>query len=188
MRSTALLLLLAAAAGSGLARGSPASCTLHTPLSAGLLRFEASDGQELLSATWAPRRTGLSCRVSVEPREVASFLSRCRLAQRLPGGPPLPDLVEAKASCESVEPGGGGSPLRRAKRGFTYPGTLWCGAGNIAESYDQLGKGRSTGRNALPSITEGKKPRVRATELARLAVPLRALFFALPPQSLEFKI
>uniref|UniRef100_A0A672GRA6 Phospholipase A2-like central domain-containing protein n=1 Tax=Salarias fasciatus TaxID=181472 RepID=A0A672GRA6_SALFA len=24
--------------------------------------------------------------------------------------------------------------------GFTYPGTLWCGAGNMADSYEQLGK------------------------------------------------
>ncbi|KAJ6657284.1 hypothetical protein lerEdw1_002651 [Lerista edwardsae] len=149
MRSTALpflaRLLLLAAAGLGLARGSPASCALRTPLSAGLLRFEASDGQELLSATWAPRRTGLNCRVTVEPREVASFLSRCRLAQRLPEGPPLPDLAEAKAACESIEPSSSNSsPPRRAKRGFTYPGTLWCGAGNIAESYDQLGAHRET--------------------------------------------
>lgn len=30
--------------------------------------------------------------------------------------------------------------LRRSKRGFTYPGTLWCGAGNIADNHDQLGE------------------------------------------------
>lgn len=28
----------------------------------------------------------------------------------------------------------------RARRGLTYPGTLWCGAGSNADSYEQLGK------------------------------------------------
>ena len=30
--------------------------------------------------------------------------------------------------------------LSRSKRGFTYPGTLWCGAGNIADDVNQLGR------------------------------------------------
>ncbi|XP_020818851.1 protein PROCA1 isoform X1 [Phascolarctos cinereus] len=34
----------------------------------------------------------------------------------------------------------------RVKRGFTYPGTLWCGAGNNAESYEQLGEYEETDR------------------------------------------
>ncbi|XP_072495896.1 protein PROCA1 [Notamacropus eugenii] len=34
----------------------------------------------------------------------------------------------------------------RVKRGFTYPGTLWCGAGNNAESYEQLGEYKETDR------------------------------------------
>ncbi|XP_051933655.1 serine/arginine repetitive matrix protein 2 [Hippocampus zosterae] len=35
---------------------------------------------------------------------------------------------------------------RRAKRGFTYPGTLWCGAGNMADHYEQLGEYEETDR------------------------------------------
>ncbi|KAG6921338.1 phospholipase A2 group III, partial [Chelydra serpentina] len=38
----------------------------------------------------------------------------------------------------------GGAARRRAKRGFTYPGTLWCGAGSNADSYEQLGEHRGT--------------------------------------------
>ncbi|XP_052545235.1 protein PROCA1 [Tympanuchus pallidicinctus] len=34
----------------------------------------------------------------------------------------------------------------RARRGLTYPGTLWCGAGSNADSYEQLGEHRDTDR------------------------------------------
>ncbi|XP_061461503.1 protein PROCA1 [Rhineura floridana] len=145
----ALLLLLAAASGAGLARDSPAPCVLRSPLSDGRLRFQASDGRELLSATWAPRGAGLSgCRVSVEAREVAAFLSRCPAVQRREeeeeGEPAFPGLAEAKGAC--LDGSGSVSPRRRTKRGFTYPGTLWCGAGNIAASYEELGAHRETDR------------------------------------------
>ncbi|XP_052660057.1 protein PROCA1 [Harpia harpyja] len=34
----------------------------------------------------------------------------------------------------------------RARRGLTYPGTLWCGAGSNADAYEQLGEHRDTDR------------------------------------------
>ncbi|KAL7976088.1 hypothetical protein Chor_009766 [Crotalus horridus] len=47
-------------------------------------------------------------------------------------------------AAEGAREAGSAGGLRRAKRGFTYPGTLWCGAGNIAESYEQLGEHQET--------------------------------------------
>ncbi|KAM3851529.1 protein PROCA1 [Vipera latastei] len=49
-----------------------------------------------------------------------------------------------RGRAEGAREAGTGGGRRRAKRGFTYPGTLWCGAGNIAESYEQLGEHRET--------------------------------------------
>uniref|UniRef100_A0A8D0DNG0 phospholipase A2 n=1 Tax=Salvator merianae TaxID=96440 RepID=A0A8D0DNG0_SALMN len=138
MRRVALLLplLLAGVAGAG-----PPPCTLHGPLPDGRLGFQVSDGRELLSAVWEPRRGGLSgCRISTERPAVAAFLSRCRAERREEKPPPaFPGLAEAKTDCW-----GASAPRRRAKRGFTYPGTLWCGAGNAAESYEQLGEHQET--------------------------------------------
>ncbi|XP_015151573.2 protein PROCA1 [Gallus gallus] len=43
-------------------------------------------------------------------------------------------------------PGEAPSGRPRARRGLTYPGTLWCGAGSNADSYEQLGEHRDTDR------------------------------------------
>ncbi|XP_060115185.1 protein PROCA1 [Heteronotia binoei] len=151
MRGGALRLLALVAAGLGLglglARGGPALCTLRSPLDGdGRLLFQASDGRELLSATWEPGEGGLSaCSLALEPPGLGAFLSRCRGLERRRQEAAFPDLEAVKAACRPPEPRGG-SPRRRTKRGFTYPGTLWCGAGNIAESYEQLGEHRETDR------------------------------------------
>ncbi|XP_030143887.4 protein PROCA1 [Taeniopygia guttata] len=43
-------------------------------------------------------------------------------------------------------PGAAPPGRARARRGLTYPGTLWCGAGSNADSYEQLGEHRDTDR------------------------------------------
>ncbi|KAM9004382.1 protein PROCA1 [Sarcophilus harrisii] len=69
-------------------------------------------------------------------------LRRLRADQAMgPGGCwlGLPLLLTAVAGVLGTAP-------HRARRGFTYPGTLWCGAGNNAESYEQLGELEETDR------------------------------------------
>ncbi|XP_069646843.1 protein PROCA1 [Haliaeetus albicilla] len=43
-------------------------------------------------------------------------------------------------------PGAAPPGRSRARRGLTYPGTLWCGAGSNADAYEQLGEHRDTDR------------------------------------------
>ncbi|XP_053941131.1 protein PROCA1 [Cuculus canorus] len=45
----------------------------------------------------------------------------------------------------AAAPGTGAAP-GRPRRGLTYPGTLWCGAGSNADAYEQLGEHRDTDR------------------------------------------
>lgn len=46
------------------------------------------------------------------------------------------------AATARVAPSTGAAQLERTRtrRGLTYPGTLWCGAGSNADAYEQLGK------------------------------------------------
>ncbi|XP_068272055.1 protein PROCA1 [Nyctibius grandis] len=46
----------------------------------------------------------------------------------------------------AAAPGAAPPGQPRARRGLTYPGTLWCGAGSNADAYEQLGEHRDTDR------------------------------------------
>ncbi|KAJ7995597.1 hypothetical protein DPEC_G00246240 [Dallia pectoralis] len=56
------------------------------------------------------------------------------------GAPP----AQTSAKTEIPAHGKEEPVIRRTRRGFTYPGTLWCGAGNMADNYHELGEFAAT--------------------------------------------
>uniref|UniRef100_H2L454 phospholipase A2 n=1 Tax=Oryzias latipes TaxID=8090 RepID=H2L454_ORYLA len=115
-------------------------------------------------SAWSARRALLACAWSDDAAVVQSFLSRCRQRPRDFSDHPnrlLHSLLEGVecASLEALRSGGlaerrqrrhprsvrgddGGSEVSahlRVKRGFIVPGTLWCGSGNKAPSFEDLG-------------------------------------------------
>ncbi|XP_069017424.1 uncharacterized protein proca1 [Embiotoca jacksoni] len=127
--------------------------------------YQVSDGAEVVRSVVSPTGKLVNCSVIVNHMHVKSFMHECsvglkeqRAARRLETR--FAHMEEAKLLCrefkESSERSGtakkddsGDSALqekvlKRSKRGFTYPGTLWCGAGNTADRYDQLGEFAAT--------------------------------------------
>lgn len=121
--------------------------------------YQVSDGAEVVRSVVSPTGKLVNCSIIVNQMQVKSFMQECRLGlkdQRASGRQletRFARMDEAKLMCRDFKErsersgrvkGGDGEEevLKRSKRGFTYPGTLWCGAGNMADSYDQLGKFR----------------------------------------------
>ncbi|KAF7644704.1 hypothetical protein LDENG_00217350 [Lucifuga dentata] len=123
--------------------------------------YQVSDGAQEVISVVSPAGKLVNCSVIQNPLRAKSFLSACRLEQknRRSGGDletPFARTDEAKMMCrefkEKSERRGrtdeAGNEnfasqdkvVKRSKRGFTYPGTLWCGAGNMADHYNQLGE------------------------------------------------
>lgn len=110
--------------------------------------YQVTDGEELVTSIWDKRRQLVSCSVEEDAMTVRDFLSHCqRRRQEGVWDFSFGGFTEARMACliflsadTSRNKEGSTGEHVRVKRGFTYPGTLWCGAGNIAEKESDLGK------------------------------------------------
>ncbi|XP_039987218.1 muscle M-line assembly protein unc-89 [Xiphias gladius] len=122
--------------------------------------YQVSGGAAAVRSVVGPSGKLVNCSVTADQRQVRSFMHECRSGPKGQRAGRQPEtrsarMNEAKVTCREFKErsGRGGrlerddsadtalrnKALKRSKRGLTYPGTLWCGAGNMADHYDQLG-------------------------------------------------
>ncbi|XP_029963470.1 uncharacterized protein LOC115399948 isoform X2 [Salarias fasciatus] len=115
--------------------------------------YQVSDGAEVVRSVVSPAGKLVNCSITATHVQVKSFVQECRmLGMRARPDAPFTRMEEVRSMCREMTQRAGRAKadtsedfeepdktLRRSKRGFTYPGTLWCGAGNMADSYEQLG-------------------------------------------------
>uniref|UniRef100_A0A1A7W7L8 phospholipase A2 n=2 Tax=Iconisemion striatum TaxID=60296 RepID=A0A1A7W7L8_9TELE len=125
---------------------------------------QSSPSTRLYHSSWSEQRLLLSCSWTEDTAVIRNYLSLCRLRPQDFSDPPNENLVdfmlgadqcvsltsgllvESRGRRDRRSAGGPGEDERsevrkhpRVKRGFIVPGTLWCGSGNKAPSYADLG-------------------------------------------------
>lgn len=129
---------------------------------------QAPPSLRLYQGAWSHRRALLSCAWSDDAAAIRDYLSLCRerareFSDHLEESFHIGSMFGAEEPCFSVEStesralrsdahargssapgaqeaGSKGRSLHRTKRGFIVPGTLWCGSGNKAPSFGDLGR------------------------------------------------
>ncbi|XP_075625382.1 group 3 secretory phospholipase A2 isoform X2 [Balearica regulorum gibbericeps] len=101
----------------------------------------------LVESVWAGRGRLRACWARRDPRLARAFRGACARRPPAVSGAALRRDVAAlwrrRAACADPAPPGG--RLRR-RRGWTLPGTLWCGAGDSARNASELGLFRGPDR------------------------------------------
>uniref|UniRef100_A0A8D0D702 phospholipase A2 n=1 Tax=Sander lucioperca TaxID=283035 RepID=A0A8D0D702_SANLU len=127
---------------------------------------QASPSLRLYHSAWSGERALRSCAWSDDAAVIQNYFSLCRertheFSDHPDGKLDVDSMLETEELCGSVAAlGDGGRPRparsvgghhqgpaersevrshQRVKRGFIVPGTLWCGSGNKAPSYADLG-------------------------------------------------
>ncbi|KAM6378054.1 group 3 secretory phospholipase A2 [Pluvialis apricaria] len=101
----------------------------------------------LVESAWGGRDRLRACWARRDPRLARAFRAAC--ARRPPAAPgaalrrDLAALWRRRAACADPASSGG---RRRRRRGWTLPGTLWCGAGDSAGNASELGVFRGPDR------------------------------------------
>lgn len=139
-------------------------CTWTKVLSNGEVHYSflRTSSHRLYHTIWSASRTLSSCSFSDNRTIIQKYITLCNEGHR--GFSHRPDIrastvVDEQESCTSIESlqttaleelsvkrsvrsadvGSGFKTKRRIKRGFIVPGTLWCGSGNKAPSYSDVG-------------------------------------------------
>ncbi|XP_050174459.1 group 3 secretory phospholipase A2 isoform X1 [Myiozetetes cayanensis] len=98
-------------------------------------------GPALVESAWAAPGRLRACWARRDPRLTRAFRASC--ARRPPAAPgaalrrALSALWRRRAAC--TDPVKVGDQRQRHRRGWTLPGTLWCGAGDSAGNWSELG-------------------------------------------------
>lgn len=127
-----------------------ASCLKSSPVGNGLtrvtfLRQDSAGVRSLCLSWWSEDKQVVSCEVNTNSLVTESYRAFCNRSgiqgEEIPQMFNISRLLAPDAPCAFVASSAPESTGKtRRKRAWIFPGTLWCGDGNRAVRYEQLGE------------------------------------------------